>query len=462
MNAKWVVSMLAVFIVMLVAGGYWSYKQNQTQERLRNSLENQYQLSFREMVDQVENIEVDMAKALVSNSSRQIMLSLTDVWRNANGAQSNLGRLPLSHLVLTRTQQFLTQIGDFSYSVAKTTSPEIQLKTYQRTTLNDLYQQCRYLSGRLHALEMDLDKGTISLSELEEKSNSRMGKASSHLVQTSFRVIEKQMIEYPALTYDGPFSDQLNPVPLGLPAKKISSGQAAEIAKDFAVSGNRNAYSSQVIGEGNGQIPSFSLAIRPNDNGNTAYVAAPERNETVYLDVSKQGGKVVWMVNNRGVKGKKISFSKALQKAQSFLVSKGYENMVLTSYLEASNTMIFSFAYQQDGVVIYPDLVKVKVALDDGQIVGVEAVNYLMSHRRRKLPSPKLSLEQASKKVNPAVKVERVQLALIPSKAHDEILCYEFLVNREKNRFLIYINALNGEEQDILRLIEDKNLLLAM
>lgn len=458
MNGKWISYILTLFVVTVVAGGLLAYQQYEAKEQYRISLENQYQLSFRELVDDVENLEVQTAKALVSNSPRQTMINLSDIWRNAYDAQANLARLPLSHDALSRTEKFLTQMGDFSYSIAKTTSPQITLTAAQWNTMNDLYTQARYLSGQLHQLEANVDKGQLSWTEIERKSSNKLAQVSGNLINTNFRVVERQMLRYPTLTYDGPFSDQLHPVPLGLTNQRITTQQALAVAKEYVDPAKPKQYEAKKIGEGNGQIATYSLQVQPDTNN--AYVAGPK--DKIFLDVSKSGGQVVWMVNNRNVQQKKLTFQEALTKAQEFLRTRGYPKMVLTSYSEFQRTMFFSFAYQQDGVTIYPDLVKVKVALDNGQIIGVEAANYLMSHHYRHLNQPNLTLEEARKKLNPRLKVEKSKLVLIPSEGHDEILCYEFLVGMNTNRFLVYINASNGREQNILRLIEAKNLQLAM
>lgn len=462
LNGKWLVPILTLFLLAIVVGGYWGYQQYQTKEQLKVNLENQYQLSFRELVDDVENLEVQTAKALVSNSPRQTMVNLSDIWRNARDAQNNLSRLPFSHVALTRTQRFLTQIGDYSHSVAKASAPEINLKPNEWRTLNDLYEQARYLSAQLHQLEMSIDEGRISWTEMERKGSRRLARASGDPINNEFRVMEDGLKRYPTLAYNGVFSDSLQTVPVGLQDKPVTSKQALEIAKRFVAPERENQYVAQKVGEGEGTIATYSVEIRPRTNQNTGYVAGGPNSGRIYLDVSKKGGEIVWMINNREVNAHKIVFRPALEQAQTFLKERGYQDMVLTSYMEYQRSMIFSFAPRQDKVVLYPDLVKVKVALDNGQILGMDAVSYLMSHRDRELPKPELTLKEARDKLNPRLKVERSQLVLIPLDTKEEVLCYEFLVTMNNQRFLVYINALNGREENILRIVEDKNLLLTM
>ena len=40
-----------------------------------------------------------------------------------------------------------------------------------------------------------------------------------------------------------------------------------------------------------------------------------------------------------------------------------------TYYLKQEGMLTINYAYEQDGVIMYPDLIKVKVALDDGRIL---------------------------------------------------------------------------------------------
>ena len=113
--------------------------------------------------------------------------------------------------------------------------------------------------------------------------------------------------------------------------------------------------------------------------------------------------------------------------------------------------------FRSDGVLIYPDLLKVKVALDNGEIVGFDAYQYLMSHRKRDIPKPKLTEEEARKKVSPRIKVERVKLAIIPMPGNKEQLCYEFKGKYNNFDYFVYINAEDGSEENILRIIKDEN-----
>ena len=73
----------------------------------------------------------------------------------------------------------------------------------------------------------------------------------------------------------------------------------------------------------------------------------------------------------------------AIKKAEDFLKRIGFNNMEATYSMEDEGQMVINFAYKQENVLIYSDLVKVKLALDDGDIIGLEAQGFLTNHYER-------------------------------------------------------------------------------
>ncbi len=106
---------------------------------------------------------------------------------------------------------------------------------------------------------------------------------------------------------------------------------------------------------------------------------------------------------------------------------------------------------------MYPDLIKVKIALDDGNIYGLDARNYLLAHKERKIEEPKLELEEAQKLVSPSLNITSSRLAIIPTEGKNERLCYEFKGEMSQKRFIVYIDAMTGQEADILQIIDTEN-----
>ena len=126
-----------------------------------------------------------------------------------------------------------------------------------------------------------------------------------------------------------------------------------------------------------------------------------------------------------------------------------------------NSIMYINFAYQDANVIIYPDLIKVKVAADDKSIVGVEALSYAFNHKQRTIGSPAISESQARSAVSQDIIIQSVRLAIVPTGGENEKLTYEVFGITNEDKYFIYIDAANGNEINILRVIDsDKGQLL--
>ena len=61
------------------------------------------------------------------------------------------------------------------------------------------------------------------------------------------------------------------------------------------------------------------------------------------------------------------------------------------------------------------------------------------------------------KQISTNLEVSATTLAIVPKDSLKEVLCYEFKGTFHDKNFIIYVNADNGREEEILLLIEDEN-----
>ncbi len=163
------------------------------------------------------------------------------------------------------------------------------------------------------------------------------------------------------------------------------------------------------------------------------------------------------MLNPRMVTTTRLSDDEAVARAQEFLNARGLTSFMPTYTLREQNVLTLSLVYKQDNVVIYPDQLKLQVALDNGQVVGYEAMGYLTSHHQRVITVPTLTQAKAKSKLSPRIQALSQRLALIPTSSKGEVLAYEFKTKLANDVFLVYINAASGEEEHILKLLNLPN-----
>ena len=443
--------MLSVICILLIIVGVLIFFLYQKQKEYRQASENSYNMAFYELVDYVQNVETYLAKSLISSTPEHGAETLTNLWREANLAQSYLSRLPIESQELSNTEKFLNQVSDYSYSLSRKNIYNEALTEEDLNNLKELHTYSVDLENTLNQLSEDLNNGRFSWGELTEKGTVAFAQQVDNISKESFSNLEENFHEYAGLIYDGAFSEHLTSnEPKGLTGEDIDENKAREKVEEFIGKENIKEINSLGFSE-NATIPVYDFSITNNNE------------ETINISISKKGGHVVNMNSNRDITTEIISQEEAANKAKEFLDNKGFTNMKETYYLKQEGIVTINYAYMQDNVIMYPDLIKVKVALDNGEILGIETTGYLNNHvENRDISNIKITEEEAKKDLNTNLEIISSGMAVIPTEWETELLCYEFKGKVEDKEFLVYINAENGREEDILIITNTPNGTLAM
>ena len=114
-------------------------------------------------------------------------------------------------------------------------------------------------------------------------------------------------------------------------------------------------------------------------------------------------------------------------------------------------------AATQGDVILYSDLIKVWVDRQTLEVVGMDARNYLFSHVDRRLQAPAISAHEAEARVSPQLEIQSKALALIPLTPETERLCYEFKCTLGGDSYILYIDAQDGSEAQVFRIIDSED-----
>ena len=401
---------------------------------------NTYDYSFSEIVNDVNNIEAYLAKAMISKSPDHAAETLTKVWNYSNMALIYFGNIPFDSSSENQTTKFLNQVSDYSYTLSRKSIKGEELTEEDFKNLDMLHKYSVDLCNTINQLSKELNSGTISWKDLDDKE--RFSFTSEEKVDM-FANIQSNFDDYEGLIYDGAYSNyQEKTDKLGLTGEEIDENTAKEKVKSFFGKEEINEIKSNGIATG-GDIESYSFSVDLKDKYTDAEIS-----------ISKKGGWIVEMIRSRDVVESKLSNEEAVQKGIEFLKNHGFDNMVETYYLIQDNMITVNYAYEENGIIMYPDLIKVKLALDNGEVLGFEAKGYLNSHTQRNLPVEKITIEEARASLNPNLQILSEKKAVIPKDDKTEKYCYEFKGIVENRNFLVYINVETGEEEEILVILE--------
>lgn len=434
------IMMISIILLatLCIATGYYAFK---LREKYNITNNNDYTEAFSNLVNYVNNVENYLAKAMISKESEHAAQTLTQIWRDSNLAIVYLSRIPLKDDGLSQTAKFLNQVSDYSYSLSRKNIEGEELTKEDFENLKTLHGYSVNLESTLNQLSEELYNGTIDWESLNAGVNTQFAQAVDNM--TVFSNIDDNLNEYEGLIYDGAYSDHVNKQEkVGLTGNDITEEEAKEKVKEFI--GNENIEKIQSNGFiENAEIPSYDFSIDLKD-----------REESYSVMISKKGGHIVESSLDREVTEEKISQTEANEIGKAYLSDKGFESMKETYFIKQGNIVTVNYAYNDNGIIVYPDLIKVRIALDNGEILGIETSGYLNSHYDREYNEPGITIDAAREKLNPNLEIKAENMAIIPTEWKTEIFCYEFKGSVEGKDFLVYINCETGKEENILVILD--------
>lgn len=431
----------ALAAVAVMGGFLW--RSERERAGLRRTVAIGYDHAFVELADAVGALDASLQKTLCAATPTMVSDLCAEGYAHCAAASQAIASLPYGNIELEHTAAFLAKTGDYLSYLGRMGARGEGLDEETREALTALSDSAGQVAGTLADLSARLIAGDISTAELDRAEDAIAG-AEDNLVDTgfaaSFKDMETDLPEMPSLIYDGPFSQHIE----SLEPKQLAG--LSEIGEDEA----RRA-AAKFLGVDEGKLTVLYLR---DESAMPVYVLTCQNgSETDTVEVTKAGGKVVWYGAARETAEGDVTPEEALRTAAAFLADHGFDHMTSTYYTAEGGELMANFAYEQDGVLCYPDLVKVTVALDTGAVTGMEARGYFMNHTKRDLPG--VSFDRDAVSLSPALTVESHRPALIPTPGKSEVLCEEYLCKTPEGKHaLVYLNAQTGAEERILLLLE--------
>ena len=416
---------LALSVIFAGSTVYYA-NRDMRYERYTN---NQHEQVLSQLLNSVNQLETSLEKAqyLPEGALRQTMAA--DIWKESQLASAALASLPLGDRRLEQVETYISQVGDYAYYLMRSSAYE-RADENEWETLCGLCGNAGEILREINELKQQLDTGSLSLSA---------GSANTGF-QSHLNKVNDEFPEYASLVYDGPYSDHIaQRTPMALEGQQeISREQALEKA---AKAMGKQVPELSLDYESEGQIPCYGFSC------GTAAAA-----------LSKQGGFLLSYTDTRYISETKISVEQAIVKAQDFLRTIGLPEMQASYHTTYETVMTINFHSYENGVLSYPDLIKVGIALDDGSVVRLDATGFAMNYHARPVTQPAVDVDSARKTVADNLTIRQEMLCYIPTTGQHEVLCWEFAcASAEGGHVLQYVNCETGQTENLLLLIESSN-----
>ncbi len=419
------------FALVAILGSYAIINMNNA-NNYKMQLENTYQQSLNELSETLDSIETNLTKSIYSSNDQMLYQISRDLYSECGEAKDALSRLPVSQMNLSSTYKFISQAGDYAAYVAQRVESGKKLSDEEHKNLSTLLEYARQLNDNVESMVSICNNGGRITA-----SNVKSSTVNISSLANNMTTAEEAFKDYPTLLYDGPFADAV----LNRKSQLLEKSDlySKEEARDVAANAlGCNASEISFSEEEDGIMPCYVFSYGQKTAG-----------------ITKSGGYVAYILYGGKISNSTISESNAMNLAKSYLKKIGYENMSATYSMISNNICVINFAYTENNIVYYSDLIKVGISLNDGKVASLEAKGYLTNHIDRTAQKAKISQADAEKRLSAYLDVIDSKLCVIPKDNGTEVFCYEFHCESSETgeEVLIYTNAETGNEENILLLL---------
>ncbi len=399
---------------------------------LLSDSENAYQRSYYGLVVNLVDIENDLAKVRVMTGDKVIKDSFYKIESNCQIASTHLAVLSINSSSMESLAMFFNQLGGYSGHLINNLDSGKKLTTSNIETLTKLWDVSKEYGKALNGMQAHMADG-YSFSESLGEIDDQFGMI--------FDGMNESAIEYPSLIYDGPFSDGvIDRDPKGTVGEELSEAQARELLPKY-LQGYDIAEVADVV-ENNNRIPSFVYSV----------ILKGER--TVTVQIAKKGGMLLMLDLFHEVYEPVLTVEQCKVIASQYCESIGLKDMTAVWVNNNSSNVYVNMCYEQNGVILYPDMLKLKISLDTGEVIGYEGLNYAFNHTKRDNLTAKVSLDEAVLNASAILEDIEARLVVIPINVTSEKLCYELVGEFNGEKYFVYVDAMTGKEIKVLRMID--------
>ena len=339
-----------------------------------------------------------------------------------------------------RYLQIPLQVGEYAVSLSDRAADGETFTEEELNTLKQLESYANEFHQEVLAAQDAVQTGSLNLLEGSNELTEANAEAEAISFTDGFEELEQSLAGCPSLVYDGPFSDHL----LQQTPRMTEHAQEVSVEEAQKKAAEACGVSEEELEAGSDELSTMPCYCFQSDDG--------------YAAVTKNGGYLCYFMKYRELGNQTLSVEECNKAAKEYLDTIGISDVRDTYYEIHEGQIILNFAHDEDGVLCYPDLVKVTIAMDNGEIPALRC--------------PRLSDEPSNPRRFDRHHHRRRSARSAQPGAHRPKGADGRYSHRQRQRSFLatnfkppsmittstfYVNAKTGEEEKILLLYIDEN-----
>ena len=378
-------------------------------DQLSLALSGQYANKMADASEKLDELDTAVKKTLLFNEADGSEKAREDIWRLSSDIKNSVASLPLDQSFATSWTNYLGRLGNY----AKETSRETDQKEFHQV-MAQASKNLENMAGEWEMATVGMVNGRLSMDEWRNRLNA--ADAGHDWAGMATAVKQYTESDFPLTASE---SDSMK-------KKELRDMQDQKVTRDEAVERFKQLFphvSNEIVGV---------EMSKPGSPYPFYHIRFAENQSIGYIDVTEKGGHVLSFLSERPFGKESMPFEDIQQKAETFLKDAGYKDLVYEESRE--NNTAWHFVYvrvePEYKAKVFSDVIHLKVAKDNGGIVGLDASEYIRKEKTAQQPITKIDWTTF---FHSGVTVMKEELAYVENDRLEQRLSHYLTVTMDEN-----------------------------
>lgn len=417
-----------VLAYALIVVSVFAFTKTTENTKLSLALSNQYAKKMADASEKLDELDSALKQTLLFNNSDGSQKAREDIWRLSSDIKSSVASLPLDASFSTSWMNYLGRIGNYAKEADRSVEPDEYYKVMSQASKNlgAMQDEWKLATAGLVDGKYSMDEWTNRLNATNPDVDwSHMGESIKQYTETDFPLTASE-------------SDAMK-------KKELKNIDEAKVTQEVAVERFKTVFptvSNEVIGVEKSMpgspYPFFHIRFADGES-------------IGYIDITEKGGHVLSYLSERPFGKDSLAFDEIKKRAEDFLVAANYKDLVYEESRENSTAWHFVFVRKEPfyGAKVFSDVIHLKVAKDNGDVIGLNAAEYI---RKEKLHRQSVKKMDWNEFFHTDVKVVNDELAYVENERLEQRLSHYLTVTRDEHGVIGTYNVIvDAETAEVIK-----------
>ncbi|QCR32150.1 PepSY1/2 domain-containing protein [Lysinibacillus sp. SGAir0095] len=422
-------SAIYLLSIAVLALGLYSYEVRRDNTHLQQTVQAQYTNSLTNASEKLSNLQQSVSQSLLFQDQEALEIELDNIWRVSNEFRSTISSLPLSREVSNEWLRYVGNIGE----EAKYASENGDYEAW--------HKRMSVVNQNLQALADEWTVATANFYQNDASITEWASVAEKETNESPFKNVAANLKSYGETDFPltASESDWLKKRELqNLDDKEITKDQAIE-KLELLIPGIKDATYTVTKSKDDAPYPFYHIQF-------------VKGSRIGYADITEKGGNILSFLSERPVQEKTgVTQQQIRDQVTEFLNLAGYTDLELVEMRENHQAWHLSLArvVGEDKALVYPDGIQVKISKDSGELLGLNAMEYVQKEEINE--NQKVEPIDWEAFFRPGTKVEEEKLIYTENEAFQLRKCYQVIARFDNGQNETFRVVVDAENHDVLK-----------